>query len=129
MNRFDVRGGRGLGFVGREGQRAVWEQPEIGRLDTVNRGPDRTVNSLRIMPAGWEQIDNQQVIVLTQRRDRLVDEAVHGEPAILVAGRDDLQQSDNSVPVGVTDHQRALLRGGRLQGEDVRPCLFCGLLR
>jgi hypothetical protein len=69
-----------------------------------------------------KQVDDEDVDPLSERRNHLLDEVVHRLGAVLVRGRDDLDESDDAAARAMPDRQRSARKTagrffGRLHGD------------
>jgi hypothetical protein len=99
---FQVRHRAGPGDIRRQRER-FGGRHKVGLV--IKALPDRSVHSLGIVWTGPEQVDQQQMNPVPQRRFRLVRELRNMGDPILVRVRHDLAQSNDPMAADMADRQ------------------------
>ena len=67
--------------------------------------PNRTVDAARSVSSRWEQIDDQHMNLVQQRRLDFVHKFLDVSQPILVGGRNNFQQRDDVMPADMSNRQ------------------------
>ena len=105
-DRYDVGLRHQAGFVGGHGERLVRGRRIVPAVDIV---PDRAVDAPGVVPAGGDQVEDEEVDAALQELGDLLDELLEGLGCGLVARRDDLDDRHDTITADVAHRDPALL--------------------